>query len=340
MEKKIRVLIVDDSDMVRKIFSRELAKDPLIEVVGAAPDAFIARDKIVESKPDILLLDIEMPKMDGLTFLERLNAYYPIPTIIVSSLAKEGGAIALRAHELGAAEVIEKPGPAYSVKEMCEQLVEKIKAVSQMKKIPPMGPHTAVAPQEKGSKPSNKIIAIGASTGGVEALTDILPRLPAGMPPILIVQHMAGYFLEAFAERLNGLCSLEVKVAEDQESLAPGKAYFAPGNKHLLLKKTGNEYKAIVKEGPLVLHQRPSAEVLFQSMAMYAGADAIGVILSGMGKDGAKGLLEMRNTGAFTVAQNEASSIVFGMPKEAIQAGAVSKVASLEEIPQILVDNL
>lgn len=344
MEPKIKVLIVDDAAMVRKIFARELAKDPALEVVGEAADAFIARDKIAELKPDVLLLDIEMPQMDGLTFLEQMMINCPMPVIIVSSLAKEGGPVALRALELGAADVIAKPGPSYSVKEMSEQLIEKIKAVVQLKK----NKHFLAAaanpiqelPIQIWDTDSPKIIAIGAATGGPEAITSILTRLPAGMPPILIVQHMPPHFSKAFAERLNSICALEVKEAEHQETITSGKVLMAPGNKHMVLQRSKNGYIVTVKDGPLVFHQRPSIEVLFRSVAMYAGKDAIGIILTGMGKDGAQGLLDMKNAGAFTIAQDETSSAVFGLPQEAIALNAVAKVASLQEIPQILVNNI
>jgi two-component system chemotaxis response regulator CheB len=344
MLQKIKVLIVDDAAMVRKIFAQELAKDPALEVVGEAADAFIARDKIAELKPDVLLLDIEMPQMDGLTFLEQVMINCPMPVIIVSSLAKEGGPVALHALELGAADVIAKPGPSYSVKEMSEQLIEKIKAVFQFKK----SKHFLAAatnpiqelPIQIWDTQSPKIIAIGAATGGPEAITSILTRLPAGMPPILIVQHMPPHFSRALAERLNSICALEVKEAEHQEAVTPGKVLMAPGNKHMVLQRSKDGYIVAVKDGPLVFHQRPSIEVLFRSVAMYAGKDAIGVILTGMGQDGAQGLLDMKNAGALTIAQDEASSAVFGLPQEAIALSAVTKIVSLEEIPQMLVNNL
>ncbi len=344
MEQKIKVLIVDDAAMVRKIFSRELAKDPEIEVVGTAADAFIAREKIGQLKPDVLLLDIEMPQMDGLTFLEQLMENCPMPVIIVSSLAVEGGPAAVRAIELGAAEVIAKPGPSYSVMEMTEQLIEKIKAVARIKKgksFLATDTGTAVSlPDKARENASNKVIVIGAATGGPEAVTSLLTRLPAGMPPILIVQQMPAHFIKAFAESLNKLCALEVKEAESRELLSAGKVLLAPGNKHLVLQRNNEGYIVVVKDGPLVLHQRPSIEVLFRSAAMYAGPDAIGVLLTGMGKDGAQGLLDMKKAGALTLALDENSCAVYGMAKEAVDVGAVTKVVSLDELPQVLVDNL
>ncbi len=344
MDSKIKVLIVDDSELVCNIFSRELKKDPELEVVGTAPDPIIARDLITKLKPDVLLLDIEMPKMDGLTFLQQLMEYYPMPVIIVSSIAKEGSASALHATELGAAEVIAKPGPSYSVKEMTEQLIEKVKAVFRIKNLKQRNPADISRPLVVRDKQllrnSRKIVAIGASTGGIEAITSVLAKFPAEMPPILIVQHMPPHFTKIFAERLNSVCALEVKEADDKEVLTPGKVLIAPGNKHMVLKKNQLSYYVEVKAGPLVLHQRPSIEVLFRSMALYAGKDSIGVVLTGAGKDGAEGLLDMKNAGALTIGQDEASSLVYGIPKEAAAIGAVSKVASLDEIPQVIIEVL
>jgi two-component system, chemotaxis family, protein-glutamate methylesterase/glutaminase len=343
MEKKIKVLIVDDSAMVRKIFTQELPKDPEIEVVGTAPDPFIARDKIINLKPDVLLLDIEMPRMDGITFLEKLMTFYPMPVIIVSSLVKGSCELALRALELGAVEVVAKPGGSNSVQEISDQLIDKIKAAAQMKQFKPVSqaPEIRVAPPSKViSNPSNKIIAIGASTGGTKAINDILINLPVEMPPILIVQHMPPVFTRAFADRLNSVCRLEVKEAMDQDVLAAGKVLIAPGNKHMVLKKNGACYYVEIKDGPPIFHQRPSVEVLFQSVAACAGSNAIGAILTGMGQDGAQGLLAMRKAGAFTIAQDEASCVVYGMPKEAVEINAAIQVVSLENIPQVLMNNL
>ena len=346
MQKKIRVLIIDDSAMVRKVFSHELAKDPEIEVIATAPDPYIGRDKIVFLNPDVVLLDIEMPRMDGLTFLEKLMKHHPMPVIIVSYLGQKEGEVALKALELGAAEVMAKPSSSYSysVKEMSEQLIDKIKAVSKMKRFrvtsldanqpPPKPLNKAML------KTSTKIIAIGASTGGTEAIKEVLIRLPVDIPPIIIVQHMPPFFTKSFADRLNTLCSIEVKEAEDKELLVPGKALIAPGNKHMVLNRSGATYFVEIKDGPLVFHQRPSVEVLFQSVAMYAGSNAVGIILTGMGQDGAKGLLEMKQAGAFTIAQDENSCVVYGMPKEAVAIGAVNKEASLEDIPKVLLDVL
>lgn len=336
----IKVLIIDDSALVRKIFTEELSRDPEIDVVGTAPDPFIGRDKIVQLQPDVIVLDVEMPRMDGLTFLEKLMKHRPMPVIVVSSLAKESSDVALRAMELGATDVMCKPGSSYSVKDMGEQLAEKIKAASQAKRRPrtiaPQGPLRAPV----AMKTTDKVIAIGASTGGTEAIRQVLTRLPGIMPPIVVVQHMPQHFTKSFADRLNELCSLEVKEAEDGELLRPGKVLLAPGNYHTVVKRSGATYFVEVKEGPLVFHQRPSVEVMFSSVARFVGRNAIGVILTGMGKDGAEGLLEMRQAGAWTIAQDESTSVVFGMPKEAIALGGVSEVLPLDRIAEALVARL
>ncbi|MFP4662118.1 MAG: chemotaxis response regulator protein-glutamate methylesterase [Halanaerobiales bacterium] len=336
----IKVLIIDDSAMVRKILSKELAKEVDITVVGTAPNPYIGRDKIVKLKPDVLILDIEMPRMDGLTFLQKLMKYKPMPVIIVSSLAKNGGEVALRAIELGAAEVIAKPGSSYSIGDMSEQLINKIRAVNKMKRIEPVKTSSTRKTISKSShliKTSNKIIAIGSSTGGTEAIKQILTALPANMPPILIVQHMPQHFTRSFADRLNQICELEVKEAINGEIASPGKALIAPGNQHMVLKRSGAVYTVDIQGGPLVYHQRPSVEVMFNSVAKYAGPNAVGIILTGMGKDGALGLLEMRKSGAYTIGQNEESCVVYGMPKEAVEVGAVCIEIDLDKIPEQLV---
>jgi two-component system, chemotaxis family, protein-glutamate methylesterase/glutaminase len=266
-----------------------------------------------------------------------------MPVIIVSSLAKEGCEVALRALELGAVEVMAKPGASYTVQDMSEQLIEKIKAVSQVKtfKRNLLESHSNVKPPNQTFlKTTDRIIAIGASTGGTEAIKEVLVNLPTEIPPILIVQHMPEHFTKSYAERLDKLCKFEVKEAEDQELVTPGKALIAPGNKHMILKRSGARYYVEVKDGPLVYHQRPSVEVLFSSVAKFAGLNAVGIILTGMGRDGANGLLEMKNAGAFTIAQDEKSSIVYGMPKEAVAIGAAMRIVSLEKIPETLLEVL
>lgn len=345
--KKIKVLVVDDSAMVRKFLSIELSKSEEIVVVDTAIDPYFARDKIVNLKPDVVLLDIEMPRMDGLTFLRKLLKHYPIRVIIVSSIAEKGGEVALKALEYGALEVIAKPSVSYSVNDMIEQLKEKIIAVSKIPdwKIGIKENKNEISNSIKVNKSSlikttNKVIAIGASTGGTEALKEILQRFPINSPPIIIVQHMPAHFTKSFAKRLNELCEIEVKEAENMEILSPGKALIAPGNMHIELNRSGAVYYVKLNQGPTVYHQRPSVEILFNSVAKYAGKNAIGVILTGMGKDGASGLLHMKNEGAYTIAQDEKSCVVFGMPKEAIEIGAVSKIVSLNYIVDTVLINL
>ncbi|MGB5158654.1 protein-glutamate methylesterase/protein-glutamine glutaminase [Desulfobacterium sp. N47] len=337
MGNQIKVLIVDDSAVVRKVFSEELSKEADIEIVGTAPDPYVARDKIVKLNPDVVTLDIEMPRMDGLSFLKKLMRYYPIPVIIVSSLTPKGGKMALEALSLGALDVISKPSGAYSVGEMSVQLVDKIRAVARIKVNPSKFASENNSIQVKNTskaltETTNKIVAIGASTGGTEALKVVLTSMPPNAPGILVVQHMPAHFTTSFAERLNELSSITVKEAADGDSLVNGTALIAPGNYHMLLKKSGARYYVQVKQGPLVHHQRPSVDVLFYSVAEYAGGNAAGVIMTGMGHDGAKGLLKMREAGARTIAQDENSCIVFGMPKEAIKLGAAEKVVPLNDI--------
>lgn len=345
--EKIKVLVVDDSAMVRKVLSTELSKSREIVVVDTAIDPYFARDKIVNLKPDVVLLDIEMPRMDGLTFLKKLLKYYPIRVIVVSSLAEKGGDVALKALEYGALEVIAKPSVAYSVNDMIEQLKEKIIAVSKIpnwkigiKKDDKVIGNISEPRKRSLIMTTNKVIAIGASTGGTEALKEILEKVPVNSPPMLIVQHMPEHFTKSFAKRLNELCKIEVKEAEDRELLSPGKALIAPGNMHMELCRSGAVYYVKLNRGPTVYHQRPSVEVLFDSVAKYAGRNAVGVILTGMGRDGASGLLHMKNEGAYTIAQDEKSCVVFGMPKEAIEMEAVSKVVSLNYIVDDIINHL
>ena len=338
--KKIRVLIVDDSAIVRKIFSEELSKYPDIEIVGTAPDPFVARDKIVALKPDVLTLDVEMPRMDGITFLRKLMKYFPLPTIIVSSLTHKGGKLTLEALDIGAVEVIAKPGGSYSVGDMSAQLAEKIRVASKInlaQKANVQPEMAAIQPSRALSQTTNKVIAIGASTGGTEALKAVLTQMPSNSPGTVVVQHMPAHFTTAFAERLNGLCQMTVKEAENNDSVTPGMVLIAPGNYHMILRRSGARYYVEIKTGPMVHHQRPAVDILFKSTAKYAGSNAIGVILTGMGADGAEGLLEMKQAGAGTIAQDEASCVVFGMPKEAIQMGAVDKILPLSQIPNEII---
>jgi len=340
----IRVLIVDDSALVRKILTDELSKYKDIEVVGSAVDPYIARDKIIRLRPDVLTLDLEMPRMDGLSFLMKLMKHYPMPVVVVSSLTPDNSKMALKALELGAIDVICKPGSAYSTPEIAGSLVQAIRAAA-LARI--SRPAEVSAPLKRDIPPpdfelttTQKIIAIGASTGGTQAVETVLMGLPSNTPGIVIVQHMPPIFTRTFSERLNQVCDIEVREARDGDRITSGLALIAPGNWHMLLERSGAYYLVRVKAGPRVHYQRPSIDVLFHSVARHAGANAVGVILTGMGKDGAKGLLAMKNKGAYTIAQDEQSCIVFGMPKEAVMINAVSKVESLRHIPHAIINSI
>ena len=328
----IKVLVVDDSAVVRQILQGALSSDPDIQVIGTAPDPFVARDKIVELKPDVITLDVEMPRMDGITFLRKLMHYQPMPVIVVSSLTPEGSGLALDALSAGAVDVMCKPGAAFTVGDMAEELVEKVKtaAFARVKRL------SARNPDKPGAlgKTTNKVVAIGASTGGTVALEHILSRIPVDGPGIVIAQHMPAMFTKQFAARMNQLSPMEVREAVDGDSVVPGVALIAPGDFHMLLKRSGARYFVQVKTGPMVHRQRPAVEVLFRSVAMCAGPNAVGIILTGMGADGAQGLLEMRQAGGLTVAQDEASCVVFGMPRVAIELGAAQRIMGLDQIPQ------
>lgn len=333
--RKIRVLVVDDSAVVRQVLSKELSREPDIEVVGTATDPYVARDKIVQLKPDVLTLDIEMPRMDGLTFLRKLMAHFPMPVVIVSSLTAAGGELALEAMDAGAVEVMCKPGAAYKLGDLSVDLTDKIRAAAKakvsksnvdgVKKRPPIKRLSL-------SRTTNKVIAIGTSTGGTEALRHVLPQLPGNTPGIVIVQHMPEKFTRSFANSLNDASEIFVKEAEDGDRVAPGKALLAPGGYHMALKRSGAVYYVEVKEGPRVNRHRPSVDVLFKSVATFAGKNAVGVIMTGMGDDGARGLLTLKEAGSPTIAQDEASCVVFGMPKEAIKLGAADHVVPLDGI--------
>jgi two-component system chemotaxis response regulator CheB len=340
VSRKIRVLVVDDSAVVRQVLTKELGSDPALEVVGTATDPFVARTKILELEPDVLTLDVEMPRMDGIAFLRKLMQHHPIPTVIVSSLTKAGGTLALEALKAGAVEVLCKPGAAYKVGDLALELREALKAAAAVKLKPLAAPlPSTAAPVARPtalSATTNKIIAIGTSTGGTEALRRILPMLPRESPGIVIVQHMPEQFTRAFAESLDKECELDVKEAEHGDAVVPGRVLIAPGNHHMLFKRSGARYFVEVKDGPRVNRHRPSVEVLFRSVATHAGRNAAGAILTGMGDDGALGLLEMRNAGAHTIAQDEASCVVFGMPKVAIEKGGACEVLPLDSIPRAL----
>jgi two-component system, chemotaxis family, protein-glutamate methylesterase/glutaminase len=328
-ERKIRVLIVDDSAIVRKMLTEALAAEPDLEVVGTAPDPFIARDKILSLRPDVLTLDVEMPRMDGLTFLKKLMRFHPLPVIVISSLAQSSSRTALEALQCGAVEVLAKPGGPYSVGELKQDLPHKVRAAAHAR-VGSTRPQTAApapaAPLVLSAASSSTVIAIGASTGGTEAIREVLAGLPGNMPGIVIVQHIPPVFSTAFANRLNDLCKLRVKEAADGDRVAAGQALIAPGNFHMTLRKAGGEYRVEIRDGPRVCYQRPSVDVLFESVALTAKSDAIGAILTGMGADGAQGMVKMKRAGARTLAQDEASCVVFGMPREAIRMGAVDRV--------------
>jgi two-component system chemotaxis response regulator CheB len=339
MDRDIRVLIVDDSAVVRKVFTAELSRERGIDVIGTAPDPYVARDKIVRLQPDVLTLDIEMPRMDGLTFLKKLMKHYPLPVIIVSSLTPKGGAMAMEALAAGALEVICKPTAAYSVSDMSVQLADKIRAVAHVDMRAQSGRRQAVAIAPVAdaalSQTTNKIIAMGASTGGTEAIKTVLMGMPPNAPGIVIVQHMPAQFTTSFAERLDSLCQIRVKEAQNGDSVVNGTALLAPGNYHMLLKRSGARYYVEIKTGPMVHHQRPAVDVMFRSVSKTAGPNAVGILLTGMGADGATGLLEMKTAGARTIAQDEKSCVVFGMPREAIKRGAADRVATLNDIARV-----
>ncbi|HIJ79370.1 MAG: chemotaxis response regulator protein-glutamate methylesterase [Desulfobulbaceae bacterium] len=350
--KKIKVLIVDDSAVVRATLAELLSSDPEIEVIGTAQDPYIAAQKMKKCLPDVLTLDVEMPRMDGVTFLYKIMSQRPIPVVICSSLTGKGSATALRALEYGAVEIIEKPrlGTKRFLREAKIFICDKVKGAA-MAKLQPISPHLKrVAPKLSAdamlpppglsramTKTTECIVAVGASTGGTEALRVFLQGLPEDSPGVVIVQHMPEKFTTAFSARLNSICRVEVKEAVNGDSVLRGRALIAPGSQHLLLKRSGARYYVEVKDGPLVSRHRPSVDILFRSTARYAGANAIGVIMTGMGDDGAKGLLEMKQSGASTIAQDEATCVVFGMPKEAIKLGAADRVLPLQDIaPAVL----
>ncbi len=343
-EKKIRVLIVDDSALVRQTLSQVLSTDPMIEVVATAGDPFVAAERIAEQLPDVITLDVEMPRMDGLTFLRKIMTQHPIPVVICSSLVGEGAQSTLKALEYGAVEIIAKPrlGSKQFIEESRVMLCEAVRAAAQARLRAP-GPSHVVEPKLTADailsrstgamiETTEKVVVIGASTGGTEALRAVLEALPPDAPGIVIVQHMPEVFTRAFADRLDGLCRITVKEAERNDTVLRGRALIAPGNHHTLLKRSGARYFVDIKDGPLVSRHRPSVDVLFRSAARYAGANAVGVIMTGMGDDGASGMLEMKQAGAVTIAQDEATSVVFGMPNEAIKRGAADIILPLQRI--------
>jgi len=343
---KIKVLIVDDSAVVRQTLADLLSSDPSIEVIATASDPFVAASRIQEQVPDVITLDIEMPHMDGLTFLQKIMTQHPIPVIICSSLSEHGSDTAIRALELGAVDIITKPkmGTKQFLEESRIHICDVVKAAAQVsiKRFvsrkhevePKLSADVIIAKNTSKAmiQTTEKVVVVGASTGGTEALRTFLEYFPLDSPGIVIVQHMPENFTTAFAKRLDGLCRLTVKEAEDGDTVIRGRALIAPGNHHLLLKRSGARYYVEVKDGPLVSRHRPSVDVLFRSAARYAGKNSVGVIMTGMGDDGAKGMLELKEAGAYTIAQDEKSCVVFGMPQEAIKLGAVEKVLPLQNI--------
>ncbi|MDR1612573.1 MAG: chemotaxis response regulator protein-glutamate methylesterase [Planctomycetota bacterium] len=349
---KVRVLVVDDSSLVRTLLTKELSKDPDIEVIGSAPDAFVARDMIVALRPDVITLDIEMPKMDGITFLRKLMEWFPIPVVIVSGLTPKGCSLSLEALDVGAVEVIEKPSLSddRALADFSTRLIDTVKAASfvKMRKDAAQQQRHAQsaavsglhAPKPQGrqlGRKTNKLVAIGASTGGTEALKAVLYKMPVDCPPIMIVQHMPGTFTKAFAERLNRQTPIEVLEAEDGMEVKAGRAIIGNGNLHLLIRRSGSRWLAETREGPLVCRHKPSVEVLFNSFAKQVGQNAIGVMLTGMGRDGADAMKNMRDAGARNIAQDEKSCVVFGMPKEAIKVGAVEKIVPLDKLADMVI---
>ncbi|AIA74575.1 chemotaxis response regulator protein-glutamate methylesterase [Halomonas sp. XH26] len=336
---KIKVLCVDDSALIRDLLTEIINSQPDMEVVAVAPDPIAARDLIKQHNPDVLTLDVEMPRMDGLDFLERLMRLRPMPVLMVSSLTQSGSEITLRALELGALDFVAKPslGIRSGMMEYATEITDKLRAAARSR--PRQARHKNAPPPTQLKAPmvsSEKLIIIGASTGGTEAIRSVLEPLPANAPAILITQHMPGGFTRSFAERLDRLCRISVKEATDGERVLPGHAYIAPGDQHLELVRSGANYVVRLNDGPPVNRHRPSVDVLFHSASKHAGKNAIGVILTGMGKDGAVGLLEMREAGAATIAQNEESCVVFGMPREAIAVGGAVEVVALDDIPSRL----
>ncbi len=346
MAKNIRVLIVDDSAVVRQTLESILSAAPGIEVMGTAVDPYVAAERLKTEVPDVITLDLEMPRMDGLTFLQKLMKQHPIPVVICSSVAERGTANALKALEYGAVEIITKPkvGTKKFLEESSIRLIDKIKAAAMVRpnalkatspiQIRPKLDADAVIPMGRPQMltTTEKVCLVGASTGGTEALRVFLEALPLGCPPIAIVQHMPEHFTAAFANRLNTVCSITVKEAADGDPMLRGQALIAPGDKHMLLKRSGARYFVEVKSGPLVSRHRPSVDVLFRSGARYGGNNVVAAIMTGMGDDGAKGMKELFDVGAHTIAQDEASCVVFGMPQEAIKAGGAHKVLPLNQI--------
>lgn len=350
-QNKIKVLVVDDSAIVRKILSEAINCQKDMEVVATAPDPFVARDKILSLKPDVLTLDVEMPRMDGITFLKKLMHFHPLPVVVISSLTQANCETTLEAFRIGAVDVLAKPGGPYSIGELRDELPDKLRAAAQARirnlvqsatasTLAPVKGSASVTPAapisaalSKTQFNSGTVIAIGASTGGTEAIYDVLTQFQPGVPGIVLTQHIPKLFSRAFADRLNNACAIEVKEAADGDELGPGRALVAPGDLHMVLRRYPSGYRVQLQDGPKVCYQRPAVDVMFSSVAAAAKENAVGVLLTGMGSDGAQGLLSMKKAGAATIAQDEASCVVYGMPREAVRVGAADRVLPLSAIP-------
>jgi two-component system, chemotaxis family, protein-glutamate methylesterase/glutaminase len=348
---RTKVLIIDDSALVRSVLTEIVNREPDLQAIGSAPDPLVAREMIRSLNPDVLTLDIEMPKMDGLDFLERLMRLRPTPVVMVSTLTERGAEATLKALELGAVDFVSKPrlGIAAGIQDLATEICEKIRVASRVKMVRhPTAPRPAVAGADVAKTTlthfsrlsTEKLIAIGASTGGTEAIREVVSRLEADSPAVLITQHMPPGFTKSFAARLNGLCKMTVSEAQDGERVLPGHVYIAPGDHHMRLAKSGANYVIALDDGPPVNRHRPSVDVLFASVAQIAGRNALGVMLTGMGKDGAACMVDMKRAGCFNIAQDEASCVVFGMPREAIAAGAVDEVLPVTKIANRLKSHL
>jgi two-component system chemotaxis response regulator CheB len=343
---KIRVLIVDDSAVARRAIRDALAQDSEIEVVDVACDAYVAREKILKLHPDVITLDLEMPRMDGLTFLRILNEHHPVPVVVVSALTPQGSAKAMEALAAGAVDVVGKPNGSQALGEVAYQLAHLVKAAARARLRPPRPEASVTVPpsvsefRPPGEFSERRVILIGASTGGVEALRFLLPRLPDGLPPIAVVQHIPSNFSRSMAEHLNRLCQFEVREASEGDELRRGLCLVAPGDFHMALVRSGRGYRARLTQSPPVHHCRPAVDVLFRSAAEHAGAQAVAALLTGMGSDGARGMQALRAAGARTLAEHEDSCVVYGMPQAAIKLGVVDQIAPLEEMPQAILQSL
>lgn len=341
--KKIRVLVVDDSAVVRRMITDALSKDPHIEVVGAAPDPYIARDMIQQFNPDVLTLDIEMPRMDGLTFLKILQQHHPIPVIVISSLSTAGSQAAMQALEAGAVDVLAKPNSAYSIGHLADQLAMRVKSAAVSRRRVHSGSTSTIIRRTATSSPvisahPRQLLLIGASTGGTEAIRNVLTALPESMPPIAITQHIPAYFSRAFAERMDQLCQIEVREAQEGDELRSGLALIAPGDYHMTVSWGGHSYRVSLNQKPPIHHCRPAVDVLFRSASQCAGARILCSILTGMGSDGALGMQSLKAIGAKTIAQDESTCVVYGMPRAAVELGVVDQVLPLHQIAPAMVE--